>query len=110
MRETFEASDEDLMPEVEHRDHLVMSERYYMDGVDLMKKGFILDGLVSLHLSREHLDGPFAPYGLSKIRSLEKTFGLLDHHIVQAKKELRDQGPLRIPRGDGSGANVDRGN
>jgi hypothetical protein len=93
MGETFEVHPEDALPEVEHRDQLDMSKEYYENGLRLVSEGEVLDGLVSLHLSKEHLVGKFAPYGLDKRRSLEETLSAIDPAITEAKLLLREHGP-----------------
>jgi hypothetical protein len=94
MGETFEVNDDGALPEVEHRDHLSLSEGYYKNGLKQVREGKILDGLVSLHLSKEHLVGRFAPFELGKRRSLENTLGVIEPAITEAKGLLRQYGPV----------------
>jgi hypothetical protein len=82
--------------EVERKYPLKMSEEYYDRGLERMRDGKILDGLVDLHLAKDHLVGKFAPYGIRQSRSLEKTLAELDPAIEKARAELRQSGPLRI--------------
>lgn len=83
------------LPEVPRVDPIQLSEEYFDRGRERMRKGKILDGLVDLHLAKDHLVGKFAPYGIKQNRSLERTLGELDPAIERARAELRLYGPLR---------------
>lgn len=84
--------------EVERRNPIEVSQEYYYRGMAELGVGLMLDGLVNLHLSKDHLVGAFGPKnpGINRKQyPLIKTLEELDIRIAIARARLRSYGPVR---------------